>query len=47
MHLEKTSFDLEEEEKLGMQMGCENNIRMNFGHRQGVVCVLRRLAEGI
>jgi len=22
MHLEKTHFDLEEEEELGMQMGC-------------------------
>jgi len=23
----------------------ENNIRMNFGHRPGIVCVLHRLAD--
>jgi hypothetical protein len=32
---------------LGMQLGCWNDIRLNFGHRRGIAYVLYRLAESI
>jgi hypothetical protein len=40
-------FGFRRGKELGMELGCWNNIRPNFRHRRGIVCVLYRLAEGI
>lgn len=47
MCLEKIGLDLEEEKELGMQLDAEKNIRMNFVHIEGIVCLIHRLAEDI
>ena len=31
----------------GCNLDAERNIRMNFGHRRKIVCLLHKLAEGI
>jgi hypothetical protein len=33
--------------ELGTHCDAKNNIRMNFGHGSGIVCLLHRLADGI
>ena len=45
--MEQISLDFEEEEKRGGNWDAEYNIRKNFAHRPGILCVLHRLAEGI
>jgi len=47
MCLEKISWDLEGEKELECKWNAENDIRMNFVHIQGIVCLLHRLAENI
>jgi hypothetical protein len=44
--LETISLELERKRNQGCKPDAEN-IRTNFGHRGGSVCVLHRLAEGI
>jgi hypothetical protein len=40
-------FGFRRGKELGMQFGCWKNIRSNFGHRRGIVCVFYGVAEGI
>jgi hypothetical protein len=44
--LEKISLDLEEE-KEGNAWYAEKNIKMKFGLRREIVCVIHRLADDI
>jgi hypothetical protein len=47
MEFETINFDLGRKRNQGCMQDAENNIRMNFGHIGGSVCVLHKLVEGI
>jgi len=47
MCLEKFSLDLQEEKEYGCNWDDGDNIRTSFGHTRRIMCLLRRLAEGI